>query len=105
MFMKSKGIERFSILGHSLGAYTGCHFTSKYPDLVEDLFLVSPGGMNAVLQEHEGKVKDMIKDMPLLRRLFVSKIVNDIFQKKVEHPSINDSILYLNLKSNKLIRT
>lgn len=38
-----KNIEKFVLMGHSLGGYLGTAYALKYPERVEKLILVSPG--------------------------------------------------------------
>jgi len=42
---KARGIERFTLLGHSLGGYLSFRYTCKYPDRVNKLIMASPVGV------------------------------------------------------------
>lgn len=42
---KSKGLETFSMVAHSLGAYLGASYSVKYPGRLNKLMLVSPAGV------------------------------------------------------------
>lgn len=41
----SKGIEKFTLVAHSMGAYLGASYATKYPGRVEKLMMVSPAGV------------------------------------------------------------
>ncbi|KAG5368770.1 putative cardiolipin-specific deacylase [Yarrowia sp. E02] len=45
---EKKGIERFVLLGHSLGGYIASIYAMKYPHRVERLILVSPVGVEHI---------------------------------------------------------
>lgn len=42
---KERGIERFTLLGHSLGGYLSFRYALKYPDRVNKLLMASPVGI------------------------------------------------------------
>lgn len=42
---KTRGVERFTLLGHSFGGYLSMRYTLKYPNRVNKLILVSPVGV------------------------------------------------------------
>lgn len=39
------GIDKFTLMGHSLGGYLSCVYAMKYPEHVDRLILVSPAGV------------------------------------------------------------
>jgi pimeloyl-ACP methyl ester carboxylesterase len=43
--LKSRGIERTTIVGHSMGGMLAVRFALEYPDMVEQLMLVNPIGL------------------------------------------------------------
>ena len=43
---KRVGVERFILLGHSLGAFIACSYSMKYPMRVRHLILVDPWGVD-----------------------------------------------------------
>jgi cardiolipin-specific phospholipase len=45
---EKKGLERFVLLGHSLGGYIASIYAMKYPNRVERLILVSPVGVEHI---------------------------------------------------------
>jgi pimeloyl-ACP methyl ester carboxylesterase len=47
-FMDVMGIERASVLGHSLGGAVAMHLAAAYPERIERLILVSSAGQNEV---------------------------------------------------------
>jgi len=44
-FMKEKGIEKASLLGHSFGGKVSLCFAEKYPDKIDRLILMAPSGL------------------------------------------------------------
>lgn len=42
----SKGLEKFYLVGHSLGGYISSLYAIQYPERVKKLLLVSPIGFN-----------------------------------------------------------
>ena len=51
------GVDRFILLGHSLGAFLACAYTMKYPSQVRHLILVDPWGFAIPPCEAELKEK------------------------------------------------
>ena len=73
------------MLGHSLGGYVGGHFLKQFPDKVENLYLISPGGMNSTTEEHIQNVNQMVQSFPFYRRIIAQSQIDSIFVKKVEN--------------------
>lgn len=42
---QQRGIEKFTLVAHSLGAYIGSSYATRYPDRVDKFLLVSPAGV------------------------------------------------------------
>ena len=45
------GLEKFILLGHSLGGYLSASYSLRYPQHVKHLVLVDPWGMNKKPQD------------------------------------------------------
>ena len=61
------GIEKFHLLGHSIGAILACSYAERYPQHLSSLILASPAG---VPPAPEDSFKDKIAAMPFgLRRM------------------------------------
>lgn len=43
---QKRGIEKFTLVAHSMGAYLACAYASQFPDRVEKIVLVSPASVN-----------------------------------------------------------
>jgi pimeloyl-ACP methyl ester carboxylesterase len=59
------GVERFVLLGHSLGAFLACSYAIHHPSHVQHLILVDPWGFFPALSEEEMK-----KRFPFLAKTF-----------------------------------
>ena len=59
------GLERFILLGHSLGAFLACSYSLQHPERVQHLILVDPWGISPPLTEEEMK-----KKFPFLAKRF-----------------------------------
>ena len=76
-------ILKVNMFGHSLGGYIAGHFTSKYPYIVDRLFLSSPGGLNLPPKGHLEKIKNILDNQNFIVKLFVNDIVSKTFEDKV----------------------
>jgi pimeloyl-ACP methyl ester carboxylesterase len=54
-FCRVRGLERFVLLGHSMGGLFAVHFTALWPGMVERLVLVAPYG----LEGEEGSLRTL----------------------------------------------
>ena len=61
-FLDKMEIKKFSICGHSMGAYLMTHFAGKYPEMINDIFLLSPGGVHKNNPDFEKRIKTFIKE-------------------------------------------
>ena len=59
------GLERFVLLGHSLGAFLACSYSIRHPSRVQHLILVDPWGISPAPSEEEIK-----KRFPFLAKRF-----------------------------------
>ncbi len=44
-FRRSLGLERFVLVGHSMGGQIAAHYTRRFPDAVHKLILIAPDGL------------------------------------------------------------
>ncbi len=44
-FCDTRGLQRFVLLGHSMGGQFAVHFTSQWPEMVQRLVLIAPYGL------------------------------------------------------------
>ena len=52
-WQRAIGVERITLLGHSLGAYLACHYAETHPTAVGHLVLASPFGL-PLIRSNEG---------------------------------------------------
>ena len=71
------GLDRFHLVGHSLGGHLICHYAKKYPQYVVKLSLISPAGITK-RDPDAPKFEDQLKKMNFLRRW----VFNFIWEKK-----------------------
>ena len=85
----SQNFEKFFLLGHSFGGRVAIKFSRKYPQKVEKLILVAPGG---ILHQKTLKEKMILKFLPFLKKfsflpgfVFLRKIFYKFFLKKTDY--------------------
>ena len=83
-FMKAKKVSKFSIAGHSLGGYIGGHYMDSFPEDVDQLYLLSPGGMNFYKEEYQEDIQKKMQNMRWIKRFLVKYHLEKIFEKKVK---------------------
>jgi len=66
LWRQALGIEEFYLAGHSFGGYMSVHYSSKYHDRVQKLFLLSPVGVTK--HQEEVDIEEFKKKLPWLRR-------------------------------------
>ena len=81
-FVKLK-LEKFILVGHSIGAYIATNYFGSYSEKVQKLILVSPAGFNLANDEYMKKVEKLISKYPWYVRWTVGCIAKKIFQDKI----------------------
>lgn len=81
-FVDKMGIKRFSICGHSMGAFVLTHFASRFPEMINEVYLLSPGGVNFENPEFEEKKKNLVKGINCMKRGVMQSMANSIFKDK-----------------------
>ena len=85
LFINKLGIDRFNLLGHSLGGYIAGHYFNKYSEKIIKLFLSSPAGFNPSHDENLKEHNDRINNFNFFKRIIVKKALHDIYEKKKTH--------------------
>ena len=57
VWRKAMGLQQFTLLGHSFGAYIACAYSLRFPSRVRHLILVDPWGFGQPPSEEELQVK------------------------------------------------
>ena len=82
-FIEVSNIDKFSLFGHSIGAFLAAHLFDRMPDQIINLYLVSPAGFNLFDQEwYDKRVGQIIKGAPFFKRYLITKFANRIFVDK-----------------------
>jgi pimeloyl-ACP methyl ester carboxylesterase len=81
-FVDKMGLKKFHIVGHSLGGYIMAHFLRKHPDMINQVFLLSPGGVNRENPAVEKRVKARFDNANCLMKSFANSMINKIFKEK-----------------------
>lgn len=83
-YLKKNNIDKFNLLGHSLGGGLALHFASKYHDRIKRLFLIDSKGVYESESIISG-VKNLIKEH--LKRSLVDNVED--FLRVIENPILN----------------
>ena len=81
-FCDELGLSRFSVCGHSLGAYLLTHFADAYPDMVQDLYLLSPAGVHFDNAEFRKRLHDTLAAKNFVARYLTRRIFDKVFVDK-----------------------
>ena len=81
-FVLKLGLEKFHVLGHSLGAYVLTHFAGRFPEMVLKMFLLSPAGVNAENPEFETDGRRFIDQQSWGLKFVANKLVDKMFVDK-----------------------
>jgi pimeloyl-ACP methyl ester carboxylesterase len=57
LWRRAVGLEKFYLIGHSLGGYFSALYTLRYPSVVEQLTLLSPAGITDFSKYQDEKIK------------------------------------------------
>ena len=71
------GIEKFYLLGHSLGGYISVHYVNKYQPQVKGLFLMSPAGCTQLPDEVETKFYENRSFLQKSMTKYLIKLIED----------------------------
>lgn len=81
-FVDKLQLKKFDVLGHSLGAYILTHFAYRYPEMVQQLFLLSPPGVNRKNTEFTENGKEFFKNQGATTNFFFKQVFNKMFKSK-----------------------
>ena len=81
-FAEKLNLKQFHILGHSLGGYVMGHFANRFPQKIQHIFLLSPGGVNLENLEYKKRIENRYKKSNWFMKKFADSIKNKIFKEK-----------------------
>jgi pimeloyl-ACP methyl ester carboxylesterase len=82
LFVDKLGLEKFHIMGHSLGAYLLTHFANRFPDQILKMFLLSPAGVNKQNDEFIKNGKQFLKNQGWGINFVANKVIKKMFEAK-----------------------
>lgn len=101
--LKKRGIEKVSLLGHSLGGFVACDFAAKHPNFIEELILI--GIRRQYDPEKLAEIKDRLKKN---KKAYLYKFYEQCFNDRKKFAYFKNSLLKVYLKEfnlNYLIAT
>lgn len=88
-FLKGLGVERFSLVGHSMGGAVAAHVAAAYPEKVEKLILVNPSLFGAdsgrrplAMELARNRLLSGLMTRLLVRKYFIKRVLQDIYVDK-----------------------
>jgi predicted alpha/beta superfamily hydrolase len=75
-------LEKFNIMGHSLGGFIMAHFANKHPEMVQEIFLLSPGGVNRENKNYEKRIENRFENANWFMKKAANSMLNKIFVEK-----------------------
>ena len=78
------GLDRFHLVGHSLGGYLACQYAKKYSKHIVKLSLISPAGITK-LGPDDPTIDDILKEMNFMRRWFFKFFLGYWEKRKTPH--------------------
>jgi pimeloyl-ACP methyl ester carboxylesterase len=78
---KKAGLQRFLLIGHSLGGYLAINYALKFKENIIRMFLISPAGVTYTTEEEAKEFEENLSKAPFMRRMFV-KLVKKVSNKK-----------------------
>lgn len=82
MFVETLQWKKFSLLGHSLGAFFSSHYFDLFPDSIERLYLVSPAGFNPFNETAKAHAMEKLDNVNWFARSFAKSAINDVMEEK-----------------------
>ena len=81
-FLEKIGVEKVNILGHSMGSWVLTHFLKLYPDKVQKVFLLSPGGMHHENEQFTNRITEFKKTRPWYMKMVANSVLSKTFKNK-----------------------
>ena len=81
-FVDKLELKQFSICAHSMGAFIMTHFIDRYPEMISEVYLMSPGGVNFENPEFEKTKEKFLKGANCIKKAIVRSVVKSIFREK-----------------------
>lgn len=81
-FVEAVEWERFSLAGHSMGAYFSSQFFDRYTYKVEKLFLLSPAAFNGAPDSSERHIEERLRTLPLWQREIARRAMHKMLRER-----------------------
>lgn len=76
------GLKKFHIMGHSMGGFIMGHFLNRFPEMVQQVFLLSPGGVNRENPDYQKRIQDRLENSNWALKCFSESMIKKIFDEK-----------------------
>lgn len=67
LWRQKRGLDKFTLVGHSMGGYLAANYAMRYPERIDHLVLVCPAGVGSRPADFEDRIPDALKNPFTLR--------------------------------------
>lgn len=81
-FVQVLELEKFDLLGHSLGGFIAGHYFDRFPEKIGKIYFLSPAGFHKSLKNQKSVTEKKMKKLNLFFAFYLKMIGNGIFKEK-----------------------